>query len=73
MGIEARDYSKEEERLPMKEKNVVHDVSSIGEGKDVLALQDTDAALNAKMHIVNNVRTASKLLRKLPMKMLMTF
>ncbi|KAI9648138.1 Sugar transporter [Ciborinia camelliae] len=28
--------------------------SSVGEGEDILALQDIDQALNAKMHIVNN-------------------
>lgn len=29
-----------------------------GEPEDILALQDLDPALNMKMHLVNNVRTA---------------
>lgn len=33
--------------------------SSLGEGEDILALQDLDPALNAKMHLVNNVRLIS--------------
>jgi len=28
-----------------------------GEGNDILAQEDVDPALNAKMHIVNNVRS----------------
>lgn len=31
------------------------DVSSLRKGEDILALQDLDPALNAKMHLVNNV------------------
>lgn len=30
---------------------------SLAEGEDVLGRQDLDPALNAKMHLVNNVRT----------------
>lgn len=30
--------------------------STIGDAVEVLALQDLDPALNAKMHLVNNVR-----------------
>lgn len=30
--------------------------SSVGDAEDILALQDLDPALNAKMHLVNNVR-----------------
>jgi hypothetical protein len=32
------------------------DGSSIQAGEDILALEDTDPALNMKMHLVNNVR-----------------
>lgn len=36
---------------------VPRDISiSIGESDDILAQQDIDPALNAKMHLVNNVR-----------------
>jgi hypothetical protein len=28
----------------------------VGDAEDILSLQDVDPALNAKMHIVNNVR-----------------
>lgn len=31
------------------------EVSSVSKGEDILALQDLDPALNAKMHLVNNV------------------
>lgn len=31
------------------------EVSSVRKGEDILALQDLDPALNAKMHLVNNV------------------
>jgi hypothetical protein len=47
---------KDSEKAPLGEPDVVLDGISVAEGKDILALQDTDPALNAKMHIVNNVR-----------------
>lgn len=37
------------------EPDVHPDGYSVAEGTDILALQDTDPALNAKMHLVNNV------------------
>jgi hypothetical protein len=48
-------YSKSDEKAPLGEPDVVLDRVSVGEGTDILALQDVDPALNAKMHIVNNV------------------
>jgi hypothetical protein len=57
--------SKENNDYPNDSKNVAteRDVSidepSIGKGVDLLALQDADPALSAKMHIVNNVREHS--------------
>jgi hypothetical protein len=32
----------------------------VGSGEDILALQDVDPALNAKMHLVNNVRAQKR-------------
>ena len=37
------------------------DLASLKDGKDVLALQDLDPALNMKMHLVNNVRSRDTL------------
>lgn len=37
------------------EPELVHDGYSVSESSDILGRQDVDPALNAKMHIVNNV------------------
>jgi hypothetical protein len=44
------------EKAAIGEPDSVQDGYSVGEGEDILALQDTDPALNAKMFLVNNVR-----------------
>jgi hypothetical protein len=44
------------EKIAGEEPEAVLDGYSVGEGQDILALQDIDPALNAKMHLVNNVR-----------------
>jgi hypothetical protein len=44
------------EKTAIGEPDPVQDGYSVGEGEDILALQDTDPALNAKMFLVNNVR-----------------
>jgi len=49
-------YPKGNEKFALGEPDVLVELLSVGEGEDVLALQDVDPALNAKMHIVNNVR-----------------
>jgi hypothetical protein len=62
MASELRPASDDEKNYPKPEKNLkeepdaVLDGYSVGEGEDILALQDIDPALNAKMHLVNNVR-----------------
>lgn len=43
------------EKVALGEPDIVLDGLSVGEGTDLLALQDVDPALNRKMHIVNNV------------------
>jgi hypothetical protein len=48
-------YSKNE-KMAVGEPDAVQDGYSVGEGEDILALQDIDPALNAKMFLVNNVR-----------------
>lgn len=45
-----------DEKIAREDSDVVLGQHSIDEGRDLLALQDVDPALNAKMHIVNNVR-----------------
>jgi hypothetical protein len=47
-------YSKGDEKTQVGD--VPPEAVSIREGSDILSLQDIDPALNAKMHIVNNVR-----------------
>ena len=47
---------KDHEKVIAAEPNLVYDNDSVAEGSDILALQDVDPALNAKMHLVNNVR-----------------
>jgi hypothetical protein len=44
------------EKIAGEEQDVVADEYSVREGEDILALQDIDPALNAKMHLVNNVK-----------------
>lgn len=46
----------EKEYANAHDTTAVGDVVSVSEGHDLLAAQDVDPALNAKMHIVNNVR-----------------
>jgi len=55
-GNEKDPYPKDSEKLAMGERDVSLDEPSIDKGIDILALQDIDPALDAKMHIVNNVR-----------------
>lgn len=45
----------EEEGEKMVTTTSDSEVSSVNKGEDILALQDLDPALNAKMHLVNNV------------------
>lgn len=62
MASELRPASDDEMNSPKNEKilkeesDAVIDGYSVGEGEDILALQDIDPAMNAKMHLVNNVR-----------------
>jgi len=44
------------EKGVLGEQDVAYEYVPINNGEDILALQDIDPALNAKMHIVNNVR-----------------
>jgi hypothetical protein len=44
------------EKIAGEEPEIVADRYSVREGEDILALQDIDPALNAKMHLVNNVK-----------------
>lgn len=46
---------KENKDFATAEPNVVLDGYSVAKGSDILGLQDVDPALNAKMHLVNNV------------------
>jgi hypothetical protein len=51
------DYNKDTEKYATD--NELSDTSlDYGKGEDILGQQDIDPALNAKMHIVNNVRDA---------------
>lgn len=52
----AASNEKYDEKIASGEPDVVLDGYSVQEGSDILALQDVDPALNAKMHLVNNVR-----------------
>jgi hypothetical protein len=49
-------FPKGDEKAALGEPDVSYDHASVGSGEDILALQDVDPALNAKMHLVNNVR-----------------
>lgn len=51
---EEKDYSKNGEKVALGERDSSLDGPSISEGEDILAQQDIDPALNAKMHLVNN-------------------
>jgi hypothetical protein len=54
------DYPKDTEKVASGEReDSIHD-PSIGEGIDILGQQSIDPALNAKMHLVNNVRDSHK-------------
>lgn len=44
-------------------KSQVGSDGSVHKGEDILAMQDLDPALNAKMHLVNNVRHTESTLR----------
>jgi len=55
-GNEKSSYPKDDEKLALGEQDVSYEASSIGKGEDLLSMQDVDPALNAKMHLVNNVR-----------------
>jgi hypothetical protein len=52
--------SKGDEKAALGEPDVSYDHESVGSGEDILALQDVDPALNAKMHLVNNVRAQKR-------------
>jgi hypothetical protein len=49
------DYAKAPEKTAVGESDVPAEGFSLHEGSDILALQGVDPALNAKMHLVNNV------------------
>lgn len=51
---EKNDYSPDREKSTRGAHDVSYDTDSIGTGQDLLAVQDIDPALNAKMHLVNN-------------------
>lgn len=51
----AQDVSKDPEKDSANPK-IRHRSIDYGKNEDILGQQDVDAALNAKMHIVNNVR-----------------
>jgi hypothetical protein len=53
-GDLSHDPAKAEKGLDIRNGPPSLDVS-VGSGEDILALQDLDAALNRKMHLVNNV------------------
>jgi hypothetical protein len=55
-GNEKIDYSKDHEKVALGQQDVTYDTHSVDKGEDILSMQDVDPALNAKMHIVNNVR-----------------
>ena len=51
------DYPKDTEKAALDERDDSIQGPSVGEGVDILGQQSIDPALNAKMHIVNDVRT----------------
>jgi len=53
-------FPKGDEKTVLGEPDVSYDHESVGSGEDILALQDVDRALNAKMHLVNNVRAQKR-------------
>ena len=52
------EFSKDTEKVVLGEQDDSMHSPSIVEGVDILGLQALDRALNAKMHIVNNVRNS---------------
>lgn len=56
MATGSTQTAKDVERIAMENQDGSPNISSINKGEDILALQDIDKALNAKMYIVNNVR-----------------
>ena len=55
-GNEKTSYHKDDEKVALGEQDVTYEAASIDKGEDILSLNDIDPALNAKMHLVNNVR-----------------
>lgn len=53
---EKTEYTKDHEKVALGQQDVTFDTHSVDKGEDILSMQDVDPALNAKMHIVNNVR-----------------
>ncbi len=53
--LKAQDLSKDPEKHAA-DPEIRHRSIDYGKNEDILGQQDVDAALNAKMHIVNNVR-----------------
>ncbi len=53
------DYPKDSEKIALGEREESIHGPSIGEGIDILGQQSIDPALDAKMHIVNNVSECS--------------
>ena len=52
-----KDLTKDTEKINTYDTGLTSfDSPSLAEGEDVLGRQDLDPALNAKMHLVNNVR-----------------
>ena len=66
-STEKADYPKGDEKVALGETDVSDEHVSMREGQDVLALQDVDPALNAKMHLVNNVRAHMRQSPRFPM------
>jgi hypothetical protein len=56
-GNEVSEYgTKDNDKIALGQQDVSFENQSIGSGQDLLGQQDIDPALNAKMHLVNNVR-----------------
>lgn len=53
---EEKEYGKRNETMQAGDEPLEIAISVREEASDLLALQEIDPALNAKMHIVNNVR-----------------
>ncbi len=62
-------YPKDAEKLAVNDVPHQDTTLEVGSSEDVLALQDVDPALNAKMHIVNNVKSSFHMLQlKFPLQ-----